>query len=126
MCLVTRALQAGLGVLRVQGVWAESDLPKESPRGQPALCHQAGPCSLHPSSVPLPWAVGIPWRWGRGAWVVGGPQGPPSAFPWKALRSSPVSLPALCWVWPCLRTGAWKLPAQPLQEPHGGLTGFLL
>lgn len=72
MCLVTRALQAGLGGLRVQRVWAESDLPEGSPRGQPALCHQAGPCSLHPQLCPL--ALGVPWRGGRGACMVGVPR----------------------------------------------------
>ena len=99
---------------------------KRAPGDSPPCVTRPGPAPCTPSSVPLPWAVGVPWRWGGGAWVMGGPQGPPSALPWKALRGSPVGLPALCRVWPCLRTGARKLPAQPLQKPHGGLTGFLL
>lgn len=126
MCLVTRALQAGLGVLRVQGVWAESDLPEESPRGQPALCHQAGPCSLHPQLCPLALGCGRPLEVGEGCLGGGWFPGSTECLPLEGFRCSPVGLPALRWVWPCLRTGARKLPAQPLQKPHGGLAGFLL
>ena len=82
--------------------------------------------ALLPAPPALSPCPGRPLEGGEGCLHGGCPQGPPSALPWKALRGSPVGLPALRRVWPCLRTGARKLPAQPLQKPHGGLTGFLL
>ena len=57
---------AGLGVLRVQGVWAESDLPEGSPRGRPALSQRAGPCSLHPQLCPLALGPRLPLKLGEG------------------------------------------------------------
>lgn len=125
MCLVTSALQAGLGVLRVQGVWAESDLPEESPRGQPALCHQAGPCSLHPQLCPLALGCGRPLEVGEGClgggWSPGSTKCPSLEGPPGQPCGSPSSLQGLALP----QDGGPETPSTTPAEASRGLDWLL-